>query len=829
MFSRGRPCLRRRLSAALDTVAAGPDEPLLFLYPQWAASTLRQRRQFTYLTPNTTCEGGRLAPVRSTGAGVCRGRPPLPSFRRQSCQWISSNAAAAQAHDGSGSDVIFAEKEKNEASIGGEGSVEGTGSDGGAEGLPSTGPKRPVGSLAHVADVTTGSTQRRPQRQTVLSQTFTRHSAATVPNEFPRKAKLAKKMSVRDRRKLRYGTYLDAQDAGHLYRQPVGSWGDMRDLLEKIENDPRTGVRKGTKHKEIFIPEETVALLAGVTDTGMKDNVWYVHVRNGCRVHILHPREGDGVHRKAILSGSEHVMELVEERINRAHRMQVSGDPLVEVGKPSVPIFASTLSMRKQGASVPLVRGTWSLDQRTPMTLDDVLASHPSINSVKEFAEYIEDLTLARGQPINQKAQGRRAVPHHELVARQILTLFRQASSHKFISTAALNRALIYLCDHEFLSTARVVFSIAEQVATVDTYNILLRSAARRQDKIEFRRFLRSMSRAHIRPNPQTWLALLEALVTPSAKASLLNQLVHKGYMNEVSTIRSALQLTIEDSLFVHLESGQSIDSFIALMVRTYGADWFSPSLLAQMFAVITRLKHYTAMEHLLNICTEHSLALDSDSLIQIMLMFRASVFSAVNYTIQFLNRPMLQLSREAYERLFLIAFKARRYNICRVLWRYACMDRSVTYKMKQTVLSSLTRNVSAKKDSNDIGNIWRVGAGKVIVGLDLHRERYTIQESLVNELPPEFRQNPLLYLTSGFKAQGPDRDLQHRLANLLVKRDIHLGATAFKPRYPLSMMLESAAILDREWEGKPWPLTWVMQNAIKVAVKRRRHDHDPN
>lgn len=601
----------------------------------------------------------------------------------------------------------------------------------------------------------------------------------------------------------------------------------MRNLLEKIESDPRTGVRKAAKHKEIYIPEETVALLAGVTDTGMKDNVWYVHVRNGCRVHILPPREGDGVHRKAILSGSERVMELVEDQINRAHKMQISGDPLVEVSKPPIPIFASTLSMRQQDIPVPLVRGVWSLDQRTRMTLDDVLASHPSVTSVKEFAEFIEDLTLARGPPSNQKDQTRRAVPHRELVARQILALFRQSSSHKFISTAALNRALIYLCDHEFLSTARAVFSMAEPVATVDTYNILLKSAARRQDKREFRRFLRSMSRAHIRPNPQTWLALLEAVVTPSAKASLLNQMVHKGYMNEISTIRSALQLTIEDSLFVHLESGQSIDSFVALMARTYGADWFSPSLLAQMFAVIARLKHYTAMESLLKICSEHRLALDSDSLIQIMLLFRASVFSAVHYTIQFLNRPMFRLSREAYERLFLIAFKARRYNVCRVLWRYACMDRAVTYKMKQTVLSSLTRNVSAKKDANDIGNIWRVGAGKVIVGIDLHRERYTIQESLVNELPPEFRQNPLLFLTSGFKAEGPDRDLQHRLANLLVKRDIHLGATAFKPRYSLSMMLESAAILDREWAGKPWPLTWVMQNAIKVSIKRR-HD-DPN
>lgn len=519
-------------------------------------------------------------------------------------------------------------------------------------------------------------------------------------------------------------------------------------------------------------------------------------------------------------------MALVEDRINRAHEMQISGDPLVEVAKLPVPVFASTLALEQQNKQVPLVRGVWSLDRRAIMFLDDVVASRPVLGSVKDFAEHIEDLTLARPPRIQHKSQNQPKVPHQELIARQILTLFRQDSSHKFISTAALNRALIFLCDNEFLSTARVVFSRAEQVATVDTYNILLKSAARRQDKREFRRFLQSMSRSHIRPNPQTWLALLEALVTPNAKASLINHMVRKGYMKEIGTIRSALQSTIEDSLLVHLDSGQSMDSFIALMVRTYGADWFSPSLLAQMFAVISRLKNYAAMKRLLKICTEHRLELDSDSLVQIMHMFRADVFSALHYAIEFLNRPRFRLSREAYERLFLIAFKARRYNICRVLWRYACMRKSVTHKMKKTVLSSLTRNASVKNDDpNEISKIWRLSAGKIIVGLDLHCKSYSIPESLLNELASEFRQNPLLFLTSGFKAQGPSRDLQLRLANVLVARDIQLGATAFKPRYSLSMMLESAAILDREWAGKPWPLTWMMQNAIRVPIKRREHD----
>lgn len=820
MFSRGRQCLRRRLSAALDTVTAGPDEPLLFLYPQWAVSALRQRRPITSSTPATASVRSRRSRLHHLSKGSRAGAPSLPSFHRGSARWISSNAATARAHDGSGSEVIAAEKEDGSALVEGEELVESVGSDRDVESFAATSPKRPVKSLAHVVDVSSGSSKLKGQ--SVTGQTPTRYTAATASDGLDRQINPVKRMSVRDRRKLRNGALLREKDIHLLYRSHVGSWDNIKDLLEDIERDPRTVGKKGTKHKEILIPEETVALLAGIIDTGMKENIWYVPVHNGCRVHVLHPREGDGIHRRAILSGSEHVMALVEGRIDSAHKMQLSGDPLVEIPKPPVPVFASTPALAQQNKQVPSIRGIWSLGPRAAMPLDDVVASRPVLGSVKDFAEHIEDLTRARAPRIQRESQSQPEVPHQELIARQILRLFRQDSSHKFISTAALNRALIFLCNNDFLSTARAVFSRAEQVATVDTYNILLKSAARRQDKRGFRRFLRSMSRSHIRPNPQTWLALLEALVTPSAKASLIYNMGRKGYMKEIDTIRSALHSTIEDSLLVHLDSGQSMDSFIALMTRTSGADWFSPSLLAQMFAVIFRLENHAAMERLLKICTEHRLELRSDALVQIMHMFRADVFSALHYTIEFLNRPGFRLSREAYERLFLIAFSARRYNICRVLWRYACMGKSVTYKMKKTVLSSLTRNESVKNDSNEISKIWRLSAGKIIVGLDLHRESYSIPESLLNELPSEFREHPLLFLTSGFKAQGPSRDLQRRLANVLVDRDIQLGATAFKPRYHLAMMLESAAILDCEWADKPWPLVWMMQNAIEVSIEPR-------
>lgn len=600
----------------------------------------------------------------------------------------------------------------------------------------------------------------------------------------------------------------------------------MKDILERGEENPRAGSRRSHKQKELHIPEETVALMAGTTEAGMAENIYYVAVRNGCRVHILHPREGNGIHRKVILSGSERAIELVEDSIMRGQTMQNSGDPLVEIAKPPFPIFTSIDTMRRKKLPVPLVRGVWTEPEENQMGVQEIIDHRPSPTTVKEFAEYIEDLTRAPEPNAREKVRSGTQTTLRDLVAPRILQLFRQDSNQQLFSSAALNQALVYLCDQELLSTARAIVTRAEHVATADTYNVLLRAAARRQDLKTFRRFLVYMNRVHIRPNPETWLVLLEAMVTPSAKAALVTHMVQKGHLAETGAIRTALQLTIQDSLQVHLQNGQNVESFIGLMVKTYGANWFSASLLSQMFSVISRRDDFTAANELLKFCFDNQLQLNNHILNSIIAMCYRNIFTAIDYTLLFLRQPNFRISRLNLEYLFRSAFKGQKYNICRVLWRYACLYGFVTTKMKETVFSSLRRNESLKKYTNDASKLWQVNSGKVIVGLEMHLPRRQgdkplYPDQITDLLPSEFRDNPFSYLTSGFKPQGEERDLQLRVAYMVMKRDIKSGSFRYSPEFPLSVMLESAAILDREWHRKPMPLSWTLQNAIQVPLRR--------
>ncbi|EAW09567.1 uncharacterized protein ACLA_037770 [Aspergillus clavatus NRRL 1] len=828
MFSRGHPCLRRRgLSAAvLDTVAAGPEEPLLFLYPRWFTSVLRQQRSVASVSFSTArknpSKSARL-PLR----GSCPRSRRRWSFGSSARRWVSTETgSAARAGESlERKNVDRARGVERFAQMDGKAGAEARRTDTAVEETAPAADHEESPQPSNLAD--NGSSHTPGMDRRFVNVNIFPDVQGTAPTMQANSNGSAQgnalgvmeSLSVRDRKKLRYRLYLSRMGKDQGTQDKWGRWTKVGDLLEKMQQDTPVWVKKGAVQKELLIPEETVALMAGITDMAMKENVWYVPVRNGCRVHVLHPHESDGQYRKVILSGSKRSVELLGDRIMRARHLQENGDPLVDIRKPPVPVYPSIEAMRRKSLPVPLVRGVWDFYQafKQPAPLESLLASSGKLSTIREFAEHIEELTRSRSH--SRFGRGQSEVAHRERVATALVALFRDDTYRDLFSTAALNRALSYLFDHDVLDDARAIFVRAEHVATVDTFNILLKSAAKRQDIQVFRGFLHSMSRLQIRPNAYTWLAFLDCLVSSKAKASLVKFMLQKGYLSDTSAMRTALQLTIQDSFLVHLQSGQSVDAFFNMIIDTYGANWFPPSLINQMFSVAVRLKDYSSLDRLFEICQKQGFALDSATVNQILPLFRSDIQSALLYMFRCLDRPETQLDRYTWERLFLIAFKGRNYNICRVLWRYACTRRMVTYKMKQSVLTSLVRNVPRNK-GDQIDDVWQTTAGNIIVGLDLDQASYPLSEAILDNLPDEYLDSPVAFLASGYKPAGEDREKQLRVASALVQRDIEIGPR-YQPSEPFAIMLEAAAVMDRGWKGIPRPWPWLMQNAIQVPVRK--------
>ena len=812
MFSRASPLGRRRLNVPWDKVAPGvSEEPLPFLYPQWTIFALRQRQRAASIRTTT-------APRRIRDSNLLfAGRSSLsPSLPRCSRKWVSSSVALRKDSDqGDGQSTTTTQDEAPSTS-----SEPGDSTDTAEEiikprlgaTLRQPNERATRKTLNIFADLETIPT-KTPQQSISTSlgrKTHLRPLAWTPPVQTPRKAQhTIKKLSIRDRKKLRRFLYTNEKSGVNDVKPRLTQLAEIRQMLEEFQREPRVRPFKFSAQKQLLVPEETVALLAGVIQTSLMENIWYIPIHNGCRVHVLHPIESEGRCRKVILTGSRKVVEVVEERIKRLIERQASGDPLMDILASSVPVYPSMAAFHQKKQPRPLVRGCWDT-RRKDRKLNTVTALK-HLSTVRDFAEYVEDLTksLPSNSPISDRA-------HKTDIAMEILTEFKKEKNQRLISTAALNQALLFLYRYEFQSVARTILIQAEHVATVDTINIVLKGAAAKSLNLRvFRSILIAMRRLRIQPNEWTWQAFLECHVSGSARAKLATSLLQQGHLTTAS-LQSTLHLTIQDIFSAHLERGGDVDSFVNKMIHS--VNWFGVPLMNHMFAAIVARKDFSALVRLIELCDEHNLPLRSSTINYVLVLVRKDFFSAIPIILQIMARPRFRLDFKTCNRLFLLAYKSRAYNVCRVLWWYACMRKMVSDNMKEAVVISLAC-VGNPRRTHKYDRIWERRAGKAIVGVGSNETKYLLQDPVVEELPEEFRERPLIYLVNALKRGGADTDLCERLAIALVNRDVEVGPLYY-PKFRLPTLLHAAYVVDRTWGPfREYTMNWILQNSLEIPV----------
>ncbi|CAG8948438.1 unnamed protein product [Penicillium salamii] len=804
MLSRGRPCLRRRLSAAFDTAATRLDGPLPFLYPRWATPALRQRRPISFKAIETTICRSSSAPSRPL-------IPSCPTFARHSCRWISDASDRGTAPIPTSSPANTVSSDQNE---------KGNAADY-REGLDRDGDifDTEFGRAPRPAELTKSATKKARARRVHMSLSGNLRSGEYKPGQQPNKRAVVLN-SERDETKMRARKHMQNQYANRGQKYFANAWIGTKEILDDIERKVKRENRSPPNRKEIFVSEEVLQRFAGVNEYTLRENIWYMLINNGCRVQVLPVSENQGVLRRVVLSGTEHAQELVQQRFARTKNVQETGDPLHNNRrKLPFPICTTTAVFHGSDSKAPLIRGIWATDPtKEPRTFDEIMKARPEIRTVKDLTQHIEDVTTAKLPPLSQKKFPESRISQAYRIAKHIMITFERSQKH--LSAAALHLALKFLLAHNQFTDAQTLASRSISVATRDTYHIMMKNAADTQNIIDYRSLVRAMGRANISPNAETRLILLGALTEPSEKAKMIAHMVKQGDMSDLSVTRSALQQTIQNSLLVHMNSGKPLDSYLDLLVNTHGASWFSPPLMGQMFEVLSRLKKHDAIAQLCEFCIDKKIQLDDVSLIGIILAHRSSVFTAIHLILPFLEHQDTTPSGNLLEHLFLTSFQGRHYNICRVLWQYACLSNSPTYKMKQCVLVGLSTNVSDRKF--EPRRMWDTDSGKVIIGHDFHGAS-TLDSSILDDIPQARRDNLLQFITELIPA-GIERHSQVRFANALVQRDIKLHER-YEPEHPLRIMLDAAAHMDSEWNDDLHPLEWKMNNAINIPLVEKEEE----
>ena len=587
--------------------------------------------------------------------------------------------------------------------------------------------------------------------------------------------------------------------------------------------------------KEVHVSEEMVAYMMGIPRAIMdqRDNIYY---HNGCRVHVLGTDVSDGPGRRAILTGSEMEVASVEEYISEAQTLMASGDPFVPMRKPPIPIHHSSGTERRDKHAA-LIHGVWAVSLREKMvptnTTDHHWTSVPIASDAKEFTELVEDLIEAENYRINVKEKRYQAKPqkhyHYRLVDGSLTGLFRHELNRPSMSTGALNMALTFFCEYGLLHSARDVLVRAQHLATDDTFNTLLRCAAKNEDTAMFHDILIAMVKRNIRPNRRTWSALVLFFKSAKEKEHVISYAMSKGLIN-VEQGGPFTLASMADSLRSHLQSGQSVDTFLERFSDPESEGRITSILLFELSRAIIGLRDFASLGRLIDIMEERVYPMDSSIPAHALsvLSEHGDVLTGVELVLRCIYHPFFEMTSHVYRELFHVASKGRCYNLCRVLWRYACISGNVDFNLKQSVFFSLVRHMSFKPaDSDD--DFWSRSMGKVIAGVDIHRKDFQLPDSVLEYLPREYHEHPLAYLIRS-RAQLHDssdkgqagKDKRWQLAQDMMWRDIRVGPQ-YVPVNTLPLMLDAATRIDQEWKGQPRPIGWLTQNAIRVPVKRRR------
>jgi hypothetical protein len=839
MFARGTPCLNgRKLSIFLDGVVNIPsDEPLLFLYPRWFTSAIRQKTSASMINAAKARNN-----YRESKYHLCRRllHPLLASAISK--RWLSATAPiesnAIASVDCSPTDSLLVSLHSNNSVEvrgdrgrrvdNGRSFGSGTGDMKSAPAL-SDGPSKtsttisslplpePAPDVRQVSDML--PLQRTPKSRRPLIFDRVRKEAQKLrymDKAFP----LVRRLSGRELIKLRYRKHTALWRRRNASKVPDVHWTNILHLLEQLSQDVPTWP-KFIKHRIIHIPEETVTLLSGVVD--MEENIWHMFILNGCRIWVLDATESEGPCRKVVLSGTERATELAEEAILQLYRRQVRRDPTISLQTPPVPIIPSITAMQQRGLPIPIIRGVWRV--ATPARNRFLPGGVPSLPflSVRRFAEYVENLIQ-----LHDDAQGRSVCSaqstHMEQIKNIIEKLFTREANQKVVSTSALNMALSFLCDHEFLRSARLVLSKSEAVASANTYNILLRCAAKRQDLWVFRHILSSMSRFHVRPNGQTWIAFLHCLISPNVKERVMQHMLEKEYMTDPRTLEDALQLNISSMFTRHLDSERDVQSFIASMVKSYTPKFLSALSLNLMLEETVTRKDFDAMRQVVECFSQFQLSVDSRTLNQVFRFFRADIHKALLFLFRYIKLDRHPLDESNFEKLFFMASRKRSYNLCRVLWRYACMEGLTSWKMRQAMRTSLAWGALKSKDDS-MADVWQRSAGKVIVGLEYYPTGDRWPKAIRRMVPSGYEDDPIAFLNE--PTSSPEmRAAQQALAKTLVRQDVKEGKQ-FQPVEPLVLMLDAASILDRQWKAHFLSTSEMLRNIIHIPVEEKTPSSD--
>ena len=448
----------------------------------------------------------------------------------------------------------------------------------------------------------------------------------------------------------------------------------------------------------------------------------------------------------------------------------------------------------------------------------------PVVWSKSAFAAYVRDVAESKVTRLMQRLLYGEETTHNLVVQQILMRIFQDPSLRPHITVISLEPAFQFFYRHNLIPNARYLYNLMEELQldiTPELFNLMLGGAASQKDLHNFTYILRVMIQKGVEPNLGTWIALLRALRSGTARLRVVEIMRRVGLLDHPESIRGTVNQIIDIELARHVSSAKELSDLISRLDSNYGPSWLSISAGNKICHALGEAGFLSQSVEALQLMSERGCKPNNVTL---------HIFIGHCRRLRQPEHPLkiLQLFRFAYrvqpkqaeyDALFMLAWTSRYLNVCRVVWRVACLEAAVSYRMQELVLRSLLRNTPEFPQT--VTEHWIKLAGKVIVGIDLDFQKTTADTSRKDTAGEQIMEKLLIWAPN-----GDERNSSKELASIVLNRDLE-AIKHYRLTSDFLDLLANALKVDQEWISedviKEKSADWILRHSTSVPYQRRR------
>ncbi|POS83100.1 hypothetical protein EPUL_004179, partial [Erysiphe pulchra] len=462
------------------------------------------------------------------------------------------------------------------------------------------------------------------------------------------------------------------------------------------------------------------------------------------------------------------------------------------------------------------------LSERRRSKLPAHMLSQPDKWTPTSLLEYVEDITafdpschLLRfiHPPLSSTKSN-----YCDCIMNIIRKLIDSPITNSLFSRLTFHRAMNYFLRKNRLEYIRELFHNMKFIGikcTTETYNIMLRASAIKEDYHSFHFILNMMLRDGFRPDGRTWIAFIMAVPDLEIKYHLLKKMKEKSLLSKTKTLQDVVEQLVEYDLLTSINKGQDDSAFLDEMNSRYGSKWLSVDVANRILTVYGRYLLTDRAIYFLDYMEQCSIypdtwsiniLLNSCSLSPNPLLALIKLISLKNF------RDILEPHQETSRILFKMARMTRSYNMAKVVWRYACLSATTTSRMRHQVSQSLKKSLSAGKDHKNL--IWGRDIGCIILG-PMKQQHPIFLASKTSSKAFEDQSSSRLNLDSSIS-------LDEKCIQEIINYDLQIFKN-WRPSNPFGETLWLALRVDLAWKKQGFfsqkDLNWFIENTFYLQI----------